>query len=53
MFTIINDKNAREIMKINALRKAVILACSSTLASAMSYSVAAEETSPAEAKKRR
>lgn len=51
MFAIINDKNGREIMKINALRKAVILACSSTLVSAMSYSVAAEETSPAEAKK--
>jgi iron complex outermembrane receptor protein len=31
-------------MKINALRKAVILACSSTLASTMSFSVLAEES---------
>ena len=35
-------------MKINALRKAIILACSSTIASAMSYSVAAEEEQAAE-----
>ncbi|MDE3271436.1 TonB-dependent receptor plug domain-containing protein [Pseudoalteromonas sp. G4] len=38
-------------MKINALRKAILLACSSTLASAMSYSVSAEETPAAEEKK--
>lgn len=51
MFTINNYTNAREIMKINALRKAILLACSSTLASAMSYSVSAEETPAAEEKK--
>ena len=38
-------------MKINALRKAVILACSSTVASTMSFSVLAEESAAEKDKK--